>query len=243
MADSEPAVLYFRADVQQADPGDTISLEWASRGADDAILYHMPPSGQLPANGWDVDTTGSFSYEVQPDERNSSEFLLVVTNHAGHHATAQLAVTLRCPDPWFFTPEPEVCPTAPIVSAAAEQHFERGTMIWVEEEDRIYVLYDDARHSPKWDAFVDEWDEGKPDHDPSLTPPQGLFQPVRGFGLAWREYPEVRDRLGWAIAEEMAFDTTVQRTTLYKYNSVYVRGLDGRVWHLGPERSSWEVVP
>jgi hypothetical protein len=66
---------------------------------------------------------------------------------------------------------------------------------------------------------------------------------VRGFGLAWREYPEVRDRLGWAIGEEMAFDTTVQRTTLYKYNSVYMRGLDGRVWHLGPERSIWEVVP
>ena len=66
---------------------------------------------------------------------------------------------------------------------------------------------------------------------------------MSGFGLVWREYPEVRDRLGWAIGEEMAFDTTVQRTTLYKYNSVYMRGLDGRVWHLGPERSIWEVVP
>ena len=33
--------------------------------------------------------------------------------------------------------------------------------------------------------------------------------------------------------------TVLQSTTQYKYNSIYLRALDGGVWHLGPERSSW----
>jgi hypothetical protein len=34
----------------------------------------------------------------------------------------------------------------------------------------------------------------------------------------------------------------VQHTTLYKYNSTYLRALDGNVWLLGPEMSSWEKI-
>jgi hypothetical protein len=60
--------------------------------------------------------------------------------------------------------------------------------------------------------------------------------------LVWRQNPTVRERLGWAIDEETGFETIVQHTTLYKYNSTYLRALDGNVWHLGPEMSSWEKI-
>jgi hypothetical protein len=241
-AGSGPSIVYFRANVEEADPGDTIVLEWETVGATHVTLYRIPPSQQLPQSGWDVDTTGSYTYEIPSQDRNSISFQLYASDAAETYAAASLTLPLRCPDEWFFSPPPEICPTAPIISQAAEQHFERGVMIWIGEMNRIYVLYADDVYSPKWEVFIDEWDESQPDRDPELTPPDGLYQPVRGFGLVWRQNPRVRERLGWATDQEMGFETIVQYTTLFKYNSTYIRALDGNVWYLGPERSFWEKL-
>ena len=73
-------------------------------------------------------------------------------------------------------------------------------------------------------------------------PPPGYYQPVRGFGLVWREQPNVRDRLGWALAPEAGFETAVQHTSYPKYNHTYLRALDGNVWWLWPEHSGWEKI-
>jgi heat shock protein HslJ len=239
--DAGPTVHYFLANVTEADPGDTIVLEWGSSGGVAAVLYHLLPGGQLPHSGWQVALTGVYTYEISPDERNLSEFFLYVYDEAERAASANLGITLRCPVPWFFEPAPTTCGSNPVHSQAAEEHFQRGTMVWVGQRDAIFVLYDDGAH-PKWDMFVDEYDEGDPAHDPAITPPEGLRQPIRGFGLVWRDHPEVRERLGWAIDREKGFDTIVQTTTLYKYNSTYIRALDGDVWHLGPERASWDKI-
>ena len=45
---------------------------------------------------------------------------------------------------------------------------------------------------------------------PSIVPPWGYYQPVRGFGKAWRQEPGVRDRLGWATDTERGFSAAVQ---------------------------------
>ena len=52
-----------------------------------------------------------------------------------------------------------------------------------------------------FDEFVDDWDESQP-IDGGLTPPADRYEPQRGFGKVWREHPEIRERLGWAIAWE-----------------------------------------
>ncbi|UCC63552.1 MAG: hypothetical protein JSV36_00390, partial [Anaerolineae bacterium] len=243
-----PVIHHFQADVEEADPGDTITLEWSSSGATAATLYPILPSEQLPQSGWKVAPTGVYTYQISSDERNVSKFLLCVSDEAKRDACMNLAVRLRCPVPWFFSPAPEVCGSDPVLSHAAEQHFEGGVMIWVEntiwveEQKRIFVLYDDDQPSPKWRTFTDEWDEDEPNGDPTIVPPDGLYQPVRGFGKVWREHAQVRDRLGWAVDQETGFNTVMQGTTRFKYNSVYLRALDGDVWHLGPEMSSWEKI-
>ena len=91
-----------------------------------------------------------------------------------------------------------------------------------------------------WAAFTDEWDPGEPESDPTLEPPPGFYQPVRGFGQVWREQPGVRERLGWALGDEVAYQTAVQRTSYAKYNETYIQAMDGRVWRLRAERSGWE---
>jgi len=92
-------------------------------------------------------------------------------------------------------------------------------------------------------VFSDWWDEGQPVSDPELTPPSGLYQPVRGFGLVWREQFRVRERLGWAVDREQGYETVIQRTSHFRYNDIYIRALDGGVWRLGPNGGEWEHIP
>jgi len=228
--------------VTEADPGDAITLEWQSSGGNLASLYHLMNSGQLDG-WWEVEPGGSMEYVIPANSRNWEGFVLFVLDEAEHVTQATLQVTLRCPDVWFFSPAPDECPISPpILTDGAEQHFEHGLMLWIKAEDRIYALFDDGLQ-PAFKVLMDEWDESKPESDPSIVPPAGLYQPVRGFGLVWREEPGVRDRLGWAVDEEAGYPTAVQRTSRYKYNVTYIKALDGGVWELGPELSEWSHIP
>jgi hypothetical protein len=126
-----------------------------------------------------------------------------------------LTATGDCRFEYFFEPPPEACPlTSALPSWAAEQPFEGGLLTWLEEvrggafeiERTIIALYDDGH----WAAFDDTWTPDQPDHDPSITPPEGLYQPVRGFGKLWREETELHQRLGWATKPEIGYDTLWQ---------------------------------
>lgn len=237
-----PRILHFAADVEVADPGDTIELSWQTQNAITNTLYHLLPSGQL-STWWNVSAQDTMTYTIPSSARNQDRFVLYGINEEFPYDSAMVSIILTCPDIWFFSPAPDICPQdAALISTGAEQAFERGVMVWVEGLDGIYVLFDDAIFSPKWSFYSDEWDEGDPIDDPSIMPPPGFYQPVRGFGLVWREQPNVRDRLGWALAPEVEFETAVQRTSYFKYNSTYLRALDGDVWWLKPERSGWEKI-
>ena len=237
------AVIHsFRADVDVADPGDTITLSWHWSGGEGATIYHLFPTGQLSEPFWEVGPTGSLDYTISPDRRNTDMFVLYVFDQGAVAAQDTLVIALTCPDEWFFTGGPDICPTGPaLFGEGAEQHFQGGTMVWVGAEDRIYVLFHDPQYR-RWRAYQDEWDEGDPTMDPTIEPPAGLLQPVRGFGLVWRENPEVRERLGWALREEQGYETALQRTSHVRYPDLYIRAADGGVWKLGPNGSAWEYV-
>jgi hypothetical protein len=196
-----------------------------------------------------VDVTASRTCEINPWESNNVEFRLEVQDEAGRTAQASFHLQLICHNAWFFAPTPDECGAPALISAAAEQRFEHGAMIWVQQEwsrwlageNWVFVLYDDGQ-SPAWQVFEDQWREGQEDHDPTLTPPAGLQQPIRGFGLVWRQTPQVRQRLGWAIEEEKGFNTIIQRTARYKDEKIYLRAHDGNVWLLGPNGDRWGKI-
>jgi hypothetical protein len=132
----------------------------------------------------------------------------------------------NCAADWFFSqPIPVVCPvSAAVVSTAAYQQFQQGFMIWVGQQDMIYVVYDSAE-TPRWQMFRDEYVDNMPEYDPSLVvdQPPYTWQPRRGFGLIWRNNSIVKARLGWAVREwEEPFDTRLQI------------GLDGTVFLTEP---------
>lgn len=99
------------------------------------------------------------------------------------------------------------CPReGPAQIAMARQPFERGSMIWRADRRVIYVLYPDGR----WQAFDDTWAESMPESDASITPPAGLVQPLRGFGLVWRtKLGGPGAAIGWATEPEQGLAGSV----------------------------------
>ncbi len=86
--------------------------------------------------------------------------------------------------------------------SAAFQPFERGAMLWNGDSQMITVLYDDGTYQ----QFKDTFEEGDQEFDPSLTPPGGALQPIRGFGEVWRENQTVRNGIGWALTKESGYN-------------------------------------
>lgn len=95
-------------------------------------------------------------------------------------------------------------------TAAAVQRFEHGLMFWLQIRNEIWVLIDSPNAGQfYWHSYPNEWIEGQPESDPAIDPPPGRYQPVRGFGVTWRTRSGVRDDLGWAVQEEVGFNTTL----------------------------------
>lgn len=118
------------------------------------------------------------------------------------------------------TPTPEVptclpLPTPGVEStAAAIQHFERGLMFWLKTRNEIWVLIESPTANQfYWRVLPNQWSEGLAELDPNLKPPPDRYQPVRGFGYAWRigsgSLGAQRSDLGWAIDEETGYQATL----------------------------------
>lgn len=108
---------------------------------------------------------------------------------------------------------PQPAPTE-VKTQAAAQHFEHGLMFWLQERDEIWVLIASPLADQfYWRVLPNLWAEGQPESDLKLQPPLERFQPVRGFGYAWRlgggSYGSQRADLGWALDGEIGFSTTL----------------------------------
>jgi hypothetical protein len=131
------------------------------------------------------------------------------------------------------------------------EHFEHGLMIWREDPDfygsQIYVFFRDGKW-PHWDPSNDRWRDGMPESDPTIIPPAGYYQPVRGFGVFWREAffgtigLSARDRLGWATDEEFSLgELPVQcRASDSRAYGCFVAGPDNVVYVIEAD-NSWTV--
>jgi hypothetical protein len=144
-----------------------------------------------------------------------------------------VSVSLKCHVEWFFADESGVsaCPLEPVRSYAAAQHFERGTMIWIEQLGRYVILSETPLYEGETRKRVDNvYDPLEITHDTSIEvhPPPGLYAPESGFGLVWRgdvgNSPGYRELFGWALAPEFGYEA------LYQCNEGYPSG--GIFWQL-----------
>ncbi len=119
---------------------------------------------------------------------------------------------------------------------AATQRFQQGRMFWRQDQRAIYVLTADGR----WFETADTWDESQPPYDAGLTPPEGLIQPVRGFGKVWREQlggPGAA--IGWATGPEVGYEARWQYMAL----GLLLTDDEGRVYALRSDGTWRPLTP
>jgi hypothetical protein len=108
------------------------------------------------------------------------------------------------------------CPTGqPFRTQVVFQSFQAGFMFWRDFGGKeIYALSTAAiQRAAPVDTFwrvADQWNESLPADDPSLVPPAGLAQPIRGFGYVWRSNEPIRTSLGWATSGEQPYEAVWQ---------------------------------
>jgi hypothetical protein len=127
------------------------------------------------------------------------------------------------------------CPRGPgVQTAGAWEPFERGQMLWRKDVLRVVALEDTGR----WAVYDDDWHEGDVAWDANLNAPADLYQPVRGFGLVWRQQSGVRDALGWATRPEVSFDALLQS---FERALLIADPGSGRLWVLFSD-GVWETL-
>jgi hypothetical protein len=135
----------------------------------------------------------------------------------------------------------------------AEQVFQRGRMFWLNPINQIWVITTNDDGELIWQIYQDEFEEGMPESEPDFAPTEpGLLQPIRGFGLLWRENDVLRAQLGWAIADEVGYLANYE----YHYggtldaNNTFVQGsgyhiieaLSREVYRFNEGTWDWEVL-
>lgn len=238
--------------AESLNPGQRLTFDWATSGAGGVCLV----SGTARRLGpwWQLPLTGTLTVDVPTTLYRDPSFTLQAYTEGGYcsvpdsppdspdHVSQSVAMEWACDPDYFFRPAPQRCPLATAVTtAAAEQLFENGRMIWLENSNTILVLYNDGQFA----QFDDTWQPGDPESDPAIVPPAERYQPQRGFGEIWRDQPSVRERLGWALAPEQGFSTMIQQEHHEGSSSgspVYLRTADGQiVWYFGFLSGSWGV--
>jgi hypothetical protein len=117
------------------------------------------------------------------------------------------------------TQTPNVFPTDTRMQVfIAQEDFQGGYMFWMQSTGNMWVLLPATIPNPgdtfslpnsgQWRIYQDTYIEGEPEVDSNLNPPEGKYQPRRGFGKLWRETPELRTALGWATTPEFALSTS-----------------------------------
>jgi hypothetical protein len=118
-----------------------------------------------------------------------------------------------------------------------EQSFQGGLAIWRSDTREIYVL---SREGNTWSVHPDTWRPGDK-IAVDTAPPPGAMVPAGGFGTVWRNTPEIKSRLGWAVYEPRGSGGSIQvfehgMVVWTPHGLLYVLSDDGR-WRTFPDAS------
>lgn len=228
-----PRIEFFTSDEVAVPPGGTIDLFWSSRRATNAIIYQLNRQGER-TRLWNVAPDGTLAIPTRFSDRGQVDFLLVVTDGT-FESQQSLSIPLECPVAWFFEPAPNECPDQEATNSfIIEEPFERGRMLYLGEDDEIYVLFNDEL-TPRWAVFQNRYDPSiHQESDPNFP----FLQPIARLGFLWRGNDTVRNRLGLPTEPEIAFDGLFQTAD----ENLYVTSTNGTVLQLLPNGDAWQII-
>jgi hypothetical protein len=234
-----PVIEFFTSDVLSVAPGEEVTLFWSVRNVDGAVIYRLLPDGTR-SEVWNVPPDSRLTIPTRARDRGDLVFLLTV-GEGEAYSEQRLTVPIRCPVVWFFSPAPPACAVdeaRPVT--LTEQTFERGRMVHVEADQRIYVLFNDGR-TPAWLSFIDRYDPAIHPESVADFPPGGV-QPIAALGFLWRADETVRNRLGLGTQEAITFEGFTQEASDVSDPGMFISSADGTVLKLVPGNETWQII-
>ncbi len=236
-----PRVEFFTSNAAAVAPGSSVTLFWSTRNVSTAVIYQI--ANGIRSNLWNVSPDGNLPVSTRRSDRGSLEFVLSVGDGL-QRVEQTLSIPLACPDVWFFNPSPTDCPTGVAEETfIIEQPFERGRMIYLQNLNRIYALFNDT-FDPAWLVIDNRYDPAiHPESAAEFPVPPGAYQPIRELGFVWRGNDLSRNRLGLGIQPEAGFNGSIQfATNPDGRQTLYVSSVDGVVLRLLPGGAAWEII-
>ncbi len=230
-------ILSFTAAPETVPRGGSITVGWQVINAVDIGVWLIEPGGRLSQAAPNPQPSGAWTVTLPDYYTTTVTFMLFATDAAGNQVQQGLTRDIICPYTYFFGGpyEGETCPKEPARTVqAAFEAFENGVMLWRGDTGEIIVLYNDTHLV---EHYRDTW-QGEEVRVPE-TPPDGLYQPVRGFGRLWVDNPQVRARIGWATTLEQGYTMTYQASGDFKYTRSYMDWPDGTVIYL--VENTWAI--
>jgi len=151
-----------------------------------------------------------------------------------------------CSVNWFFSFDAKhqslgaFCPMPVKILDAIGQDFEGGRVYRYapdpdypsDQRGTIYIIYNEG----EWVTYPDNWDPGQSSSDPNIVVPVDRYQPVDAIGKIWREVPDVRNRLGWALESQTTFQGRFQNY------AVTLNGTSGDSHYYFIDHGKWGLV-
>jgi LysM repeat protein len=210
--------------------GKKLTFTWDSHGATSGMIVSGTADRFAP--WWSVEAFGELTVEISGTIfRNPQMSLIVLNDLSGLEERANLQITWPCEHSYFFQPDSNRCPRKAVLeTTGAFQPFEHGFMIWLPRPDLENPLIYAFTEAGEVMIYPDTWAPDEPESNPALNPPDGLYQPERGFGKTWRELEWLQDQLGWAAAAESAYQLKYQGEARESIPGVsYLTIPDGRI--------------
>ncbi len=235
-----PRIEFFTSDPLAVEPGATVTLFWSSRGVNSAVIYRLEPDGTR-AEVYNVGPDGNLPIDTARSDRGVLRFQLAI-GEGTNYSEDVLTIPLQCPVEWFFAPPPSDCAsTAPIETRIIDQQMERGRMIYIEETETVYALFNDGQQ-PTWTSFRNRYDPAIHAAREVDAPPEWI-QPVDELGYVWRTDNDVRVRLGLGQAEGIDVNGFIQSAPAGRdRETLYISGANGVVVQIPPGNQSWQVI-
>jgi hypothetical protein len=135
------------------------------------------------------------------------------------------------------------CPTAVTsVIWAAWEPFEHGYMLWRSDNDWAYAFNWQGgtnQNAGDWTTGGESWRWDGITNPPVLTPPPGLFEPVRGFGFVWYyKLGGQTSAIGWGTDIEKGFCANLQ-----PFEHGFLFGLSGAAQCQDADGNWWSTAP
>jgi hypothetical protein len=222
-------ILSFVAAPETVARGGTVTVSWQVVGATTVAVWLLSPDGRLSVSAPNPPLVDSWTVTLDQSYTDTASFMVFANDAAGNQVQSGVTVRIICPYTYFFgsAGSGATCPLGPAATVqAAFQKFEHGFMLWRADTGQILALYQPSAMGTV-EFFKDSWQGETITY--SETPPDGLYQPVRGFGKVWVDNPHIREAFGWAVSLEQGYVMQYQRSSDFKYSRLYMTWPDGTV--------------